>query len=999
MTHAPLCRIAVLLAALLLLPPLCFSQVSREWVKRYKPTGGFSADVASALAVDGSGNVLVTGWQEASEKGLDFTTVKYDKDGSQKWLKQYNGPGNGDDKAMAVVLDGSGNVYVTGSSPGSGTGADFATLKYGSDGSLKWTKRYDGPLHGDDAPVAVAVDGSGNVYVSGISPGTASGEDYTTLKYDAAGNLLWTARYDGPGNADDQPTALAVDASGNVYVTGRSKGPVSDDRDDFDYATVKYNAAGAEQWVRRHDAFSGPYFYSDHHKDEANALCLDASGNVYVTGRVTTTIDEDDGAHYDNVTIKYNAAGTVQWLATFGGGSHTNAFAIAADPSNNVYITGYSGHDEDVNIATIKYNATGVQQWAASYSASEFDQGRDIAIDAGGNVLVTGQSFGGFLFSLLDYVTLKYTSAGVQTWVKQYNGPANERDQANAIGLDASGNVYITGFSPGSGTSTDFATLKYSSSGSQQWVKRLNGLANGNDQAAALAVNGSGKVYVTGQGAGSSSPLDYHTIKLNEDGSRSWEKTYNGPNNHLDAASALAVDGSGNIYVTGYSHVNVNDVDFATIKYGSDGSQKWAKRYNGPGTYTDKATALAVDASGNAYVTGDSYGANGNLDYAILKYNSSGTQQWLQRYDGDGHSNDHATAIAMDANHVYVTGWGEAFGTTAGDIATLKFDKNGSMVWARRYNGTENGHDIASAVAVDASGNVYVTGRSPGTGSIEDYLTIKYNAAGIEQWVARYNGDGNGFDEATDVAVDGSGNVYVTGVSVGSGDSDEEEDVTTVKYNAAGVQQWAVRYDHGFYDKGNALVLDGAGNIYVTGQSDNVIFENSDYVTVKYNAAGVQQWADRFNGTGDADDAATSIAVDQQGKVYVTGVSAGLGTGNDYLTIKYSQATAAITRETPGLPESMYAAPARLLLGHFPNPVAATARIRYQLPIDGQVSLQLYDELGRLVFTLVEAPAKKGAYTQDLEASQLSRGVYYYRLRLKSGKELWEQTNKMIVER
>ncbi len=253
-----------------------------------------------------------------------------------------------------------------------------------------------------------------------------------------------------------------------------------------------------------------------------------------------------------------------------------------------------------------------------------------------------------------------------------------------------------------------------------------------------------------------------------------WVDRYDGPGNYDDEAAAVAVDGSGNVYVTGFSFDTDTDYDYTTIKYNSAGLRQWIARYDGTGSYIDKATAIAVDGSGNVYVTGASTSGNGGLDYATIKYNSAGHQQWVAYYDGPGSYDDVATAIVVaGSGNVYVTGESE------GDYTTIKYNSAGQQQWVRRYDGPANSYDEVAAIAIDAAGNVYVTGKSDGSGFTSDYATIKYDAAGQQQWVARYDGSANYADQPTAIAVDGSGSVYVTGVSYGS---ESDYDYATIKY-------------------------------------------------------------------------------------------------------------------------------------------------------------------------------------------------------------------------
>ncbi|HEY1199334.1 MAG TPA: SBBP repeat-containing protein [Niastella sp.] len=915
-----------------------------------------SPDVANDLAVDHNGNVYVTGWSQGIGTNSDFATIKYDNNSNTKWVKRYNGPGNGEDQATAIAVDHNGNVYVTGWSTGSGTSNDFTTIKYDNDGNTNWVKRYNGPGNENDRAVAIAVDHDGNVYITGWSRGSGTETDYTTIKYDDDGDTKWVKRYNGPGNSTDLPTAIAVDHDGNVYVTGQSAGTGTS----ADYATIKYNANRNQQWVNR-------YNRPVNGLDRANALEVDHNGNVYVSG-LSATFTNEDGSLFDIATIKYNAAGVQQWASIYNRKGHDEANALAVDASGNVYITGFSGNEEedpDNDYVTIKYNAAGTQQWASIFSGPGIDQSgeaTDLVLDAAGNVYVTG---GISIEQAVDYATIKYNNNGVQQWVALYDGPGNDLDKANAIGLDYNGNVFITGLSRLDGFGNgDYATIKYNASGVQKWLKRFNGpseLKGDNDLANALAVDGNGNVHVTGGIRKNSTGYDYTTYKYDNDGDREWKKTYNGPGNGPDEASDITLDAQGNVYVTGRSDGLGTSLDFATVKYGADGDTKWSKRYNGPANGFDEATAIAVDANGNVYVTGTSVGSGTSDDYTTIKYDNNGNTQWIRRYNGLGNSFDRASAIGVDnAGNVYVTGWSWGIGTYQ-DYATIKYDANGNELWVARYNAGTNTSEEAKALVVDALGNVYITGTgNPTEFSPSDYVTIKYNTAGVQQWVARY-GTAN-IDEPKDIAVDAVGNVFVTGGSFG--------DYATVKYNAAGAQQWDARLALGV---ANALALDAAGNVYVTGANRLSNVTSDDYVTIKYNTAGVQQWLARYDGPANSVDVATDIAVDNDGFVYVTGRSTGIGTGYDYATIKYAQAPLITTRQQtlPNTTGAM-AEPVKLHAWAYPNSFTQFINLQWS-GNNGAVSITITDIMGKQVERRNNLPSSGTLKT----GAQLSAGIYY----------------------
>ena len=185
--------------------------------------------MASAVAVDGNNDVIVTGRSTGSEGYSDYATIKYSSDGAPLWTNRY---ANG--YAYALAVDRANNVIVTGSSP-----SGYATIKYSSAGEPLRTNLYSGPANGHGEAVTAAVDGSNNVIVTGYFAPTNAypyNYDYATIKYSSAGAPLWTHLYNGPGNGDDEPLALALDHCNNVIVTGFATGSGGN----MDYATIKY---------------------------------------------------------------------------------------------------------------------------------------------------------------------------------------------------------------------------------------------------------------------------------------------------------------------------------------------------------------------------------------------------------------------------------------------------------------------------------------------------------------------------------------------------------------------------------------------------------------------------------------------------------------------------------------------------------------------------------------------------------------------------------------
>ncbi len=508
----------------------------------------------------------------------------------------------------------------------------------------------------------------------------------------------------------------------------------------------------------------------------------------------------------------------------------------------------------------------------------------------------------------------------------------------------------------------------------QAWVQRYSGIDNYWDEPRDLAIDKLGNVYVTGLSEYSENLLNYLTIKYNSSGVQQWVQS----NSAIGYAYAIAIDDSLNVYVTGYGGVQGSHPDIITIKYNTSGVLQWTANYNGPSNEADFGWEITTDKTRNVYVTGWSPGIGTNNDYLTIKYNSSGVQQWVARYNSPANSNDQARSITVDnSGNVYVTG------TSNGEITTIKYNSTGIQQWV-----TNGGGYIAYDTELDGYGNIYVCGYgNAGTGSGDDYKTIKYDTSGVQQWVKTYNGPGNGDDVSRWMAIDTSGYVYVTGSSYGGNPT--YVDYATIKYNTAGAHEWIARYNGlgSGADVVRNIVLDRTGNVYVTGYSFVPTGGTFDFATVKYNGiTGAQQWVKLYNGTGDSSDYGWALAVDSLYNIYVTGASFGNGTGRDITTIKYSQ--------TIGIQQISNEVPSGYRMEqNYPNPFNPATKIKFQLPIQEFTKLIIYDVLGREVSTLVNENLKPGIYEAEWNSENYGSGVYFYTLKTYN----FSDTKKMIV--
>jgi hypothetical protein len=499
------------------------------------------------------------------------------------------------------------------------------------------------------------------------------------------------------------------------------------------------------------------------------------------------------GADVSKIRLKYNVPVAIQKNGTlrfkFDKGFLAESAPVAWQDIDGKRIpvkVAFRINKDEVGFETGKYDPKHpltidpTYAWHTFYGQSGDDYGTSVAVDSSGNVYIAGYSSASWTGPVTavhpdpihshsgsnDIFVLKLDSSGNYQWHTFYGSTGSETNPS--IAADRNGNVYVGGSSiygwqgdgnispkhaAAGGGWSNFFVLKLNSAGAYQWHTFYGGSAN-NSTATSIALDSNGNAHVAGYctgtwfGASGESPLrayrtggaDVCVIKLTSSGEYAWHTFYGSDIN--DWAYGIAVDGSSNVYVTGFglaawtgtptitpiNAFNGVNYDMFVLKLNSSGAHQW-HTFHGSSN-NDYGYAIAVDNSSNVYVTGSgisTWGSNvidahsANADRHLLKLNSNGVYQWNTFWAGG--SGD-SVGIALDKNNnIYVTGydwltWGTSplHSHTSGDydITVAKFNTGGARMWNTFY-GAASAEDKGVGIAVDVNGSVIVTGTSAAT--------------------------------------------------------------------------------------------------------------------------------------------------------------------------------------------------------------------------------------------------------------------------------------------
>jgi hypothetical protein len=869
--------------------------------------GGTDIDEAKCVAADADGNVHVAGYFRGtavfgattlvSTGGPDIFLAKCDRLGHPLWVRQagstsvYQSGNYSSDVALGLATDPDGNAYITGSFTGNASfggfhlakasGAALFLAKYSPSGDALWAVQSAGS--GNAQGNGLCVGPNGSVLVAGVFMGTNTlSTNSLSLTNQGSSNLVFVACFDangraawakkGTGGARSQGRAIAAGFDGTIYVTGDFSGTVN-----FDGIEVVENAASE-------------------------------TGDLYVAA--------------------YEPGGNVVWVATGGGAYADSGAGVACDAGGNVFVTGSFKRQARFGEVTLsagalpeiflaKYDQYGKPVWARSAGGGSPDYGNAIAVDSGGNACLAGSfsvlaNFSGTNVSAYgadDAFVAMYTADGNHLWVRNAGGGG--ADSVAGICVDAAGNLCLAGTFTGPAI---LGNVTLPGAGNKDaWVSRLAPVDP--DLPPAITLQPQDQTLPAGSCAGLSvgfiggPPLAF---QWRLDGMDLPGQT----NAALTFSTVLPADGGGYSLVISNSFGAVTSA-VATVTVAVEPDYLWSRRAGGASN--DEATAVAIDAAGNLYAAGYFSGtadfsgtalvSHGGEDIFVAKYNDAGTLQWVAQAGGTG--DDRAAGLALDStgNRVLVTGFftgGVNFGvtnlTSAGntDILLAQLDRFGNWVWASQGGGPLR--DAALGVAVDDSGNAYITGYCQGSARFDNYtlsagttnevFVARYNSLGRVAWAVRAGGTSS--DTGRAIACDRKGHVYVAGSFYGSAafgaiglNSTGDLGTFLAQYSTVnGLVLWARQAGSTGQSDDEALALcaDREGSALVSGYFRNQAFFGSHIVSAatstapdlflaKYDVDGNVLWLQQAGGI--LSDYGNSLATDACGNAYLAGAFSG----------------------------------------------------------------------------------------------------------------------------
>jgi len=741
---------------------------TQAWVQRYSP-GSNTQSYGNAIAVDAAGNVYVAGYTDPSSGSNDWLVIKYNASGTQEWADVLNGPGNGDDEAMDIVIAPNGNPTVCGYtySVNASGGINAFVKQYTPANSTVWTDTWTNPsFTGADKAFNLGYSSGGDLFVGGETRNsTGSNRDAFAMRFDSSGNRLWATIYaDATTTMDELLRRVVIDNAGNLYFTGTDyqngyitcirndgtmgwrrkwNGPVSNGSDVFHGITVD-NAGGV--YVTGRGVYPGPDYYANgglpnmiisKYNSNGDSLwtyrCLDSlnssmgfaitygNGKIYSGGFTTDTAYINENLY--TITIDTSGAAVSEWIYNGIGDSRTMGQFVRTDSMNNIYCAATIDrlYGEGTDVVIIKYDPAGNLLWESYYSSPGFhnDSVTAMQFHPSGDLILCIASDINKLKTNYRLSLLRVDTDGNFTDTSWYAFPGNVL--AKSMDISPNGSIAIAASqNTNTGMIFFFDSLfipvwaaKIDSSSS---VTRANSVAffPNND-------------FVVG-GRSSSGGVKGIIQRFDQSGTRLWTAIIDSLNVN-DEITDVTINVQEEIAYTGFSGTQaiVGKIE------GTNGSSIWHEVYNAP-TSSEYGVKVRFTPAGNvAFIC---RGWTGSVArYYTVQYSNTGVFQWLMVYSLVPSDREPVAILVEPSNRVVTAGWAINGTTTNYDYVLAGYSPTGSVEFINTYtNPTSFSWDQLRDLARDSNGDFIVTGQQA-TEFFNNFMfrmvTIKYGGTWV----------------------------------------------------------------------------------------------------------------------------------------------------------------------------------------------------------------------------------------------------------------------------
>ncbi len=767
------------------------------------------------------------------------------KDGVQQFYESYSSINDGqastNDEAFAVAVDSEDNILIAGK-----LGGNLSFAKYYPNSTLAWSKTLKRGSYSEEAK-GVAVDSNDNIILTGKrSAGTSL--DLWLLKFDKNGNHIWNITNGDSGSLQDFGNAVAIGPGNSIYVAGKKTDTI---RSNSEMWILKYDSSGSLLWNK---------LFTNYNNDtEGMGIAVDSYGNAFAAGYVYVGPGNSLFA-----VVKYNSSGSQVWNTTFGGSGTESAKSIALDNAGNIYVAGLTGSfgngsSSYKDVWTVKLNSTGSILWNRTFGGLNLnDEGDGIAVTSDGTSYVSGiaDSASGSTAKLL---LLRYNSTGSLISAKKRYWYGNERGWGIALNskdepviggrlLSSSGRSMLMlkyhGFELQNQTEGELALIDTIGSGNTTKGEDWYCSVSASDGAGASGYNSSNIVHIR----------DYSPAVTNVFVNSTTQ--YNYSNENITCyANATDIDGD-NITYTGF-----------WFKNGVQQFYGWNRTF-GRASNDEVAYGIAVDSNSNVIMAGEKDPNQGDL--FTVKFDSQGNYLWNVTEDPSGSSgHDVLKDASVDSEDNVVVAGMSTSSSNCERIWVVKYNSSGAKLWNNTlYTGAcTTGYLETSAESAAIGPNMIAAAGTIQNSTLRNMLTVVYNSSGSLLWNRTKDFNGNK-DDATGVAVDSQGNVFVVGIT-SAGNNQENPNMTLVKYNSTGAEKWAKMWPKA-NATGNSIVLDEEGNLIVVGK----IFlpGKTRVLAVKFNSSGSEIWNSSYN-TSSEEVYGTDAAISPEGSIIISATS------------------------------------------------------------------------------------------------------------------------------